>query len=159
MASGVIDSPALCYRAVLAGGGDRRPIVRKETEWRNPRIRSHAVPLPAGRKDRRGGNGGRLKALDTTLEREVAIKVLPDSFAADAERLARFEREAQLLAFLNHPGIATIHGLHDAEGVRCLAMELAPGIDLAQRLAAGTAAGGRSARYRLAGGYGARSSA
>jgi len=77
------------------------------------------------------------RAVDTTLDREVAIKVLPDAFAADAERLARFDREAKMLASLNHPGIATIHGLHQVEGIRFLAMELVPGADLAHRIAGG----------------------
>ena len=84
-----------------------------------------------------GGMGVVWRALDTTLDREVAIKILPDLFSEDPDRLARFEREAKLLASLNHPGIATIHGLHQAEGIRFLAMELAPGIDLARRLAEG----------------------
>ena len=84
-----------------------------------------------------GGMGVVWRAVDTTLDREVAIKVLPDLFAEDPDRLARFEREAKLLASLNHPGIATIHGLHEAGGIRFLAMELAPGIDLARRLAEG----------------------
>ncbi|PYT16701.1 MAG: protein kinase, partial [Acidobacteria bacterium] len=61
-----------------------------------------------------GGMGVVWRALDTTLDREVAIKILPDLFSEDPDRLARFEREAKLLASLNHPGIATIHGLHQA---------------------------------------------
>jgi len=81
-----------------------------------------------------GGMGVVWKALDTTLDREVAIKVLPDLMSADPERLARFEREAKLLASLNHPGIATIHGFHEAGGVRFLAMELVAGDTLAHRL-------------------------
>ena len=84
-----------------------------------------------------GGMGVVWKALDTTLDREVAIKGLPEAFASDAERLARFQREAKLLASLNHPNIATIHGLHEAEGIRFLAMELVAGQDLSKRLAAG----------------------
>jgi eukaryotic-like serine/threonine-protein kinase len=84
-----------------------------------------------------GGMGVVWRARDTTLDREVAIKVLPDVFADDPQRLARFEREAKVLASLNHPGIATIHGLHEAQGVHFLAMELVPGVDLAQRLATG----------------------
>ncbi len=84
-----------------------------------------------------GGMGVVWRAVDTTLEREVAIKFLPDLFSGDSDRLARFEREAKLLASLNHPGIATIHGLHQVENVRFLAMELAPGTDLARRLAEG----------------------
>ena len=68
-----------------------------------------------------GGMGQVWRAVDTALDREVAIKILPREFAEDAERLARFEREARLLASLNHPNIAIVHGLHEAEGVRFLA--------------------------------------
>ena len=64
-----------------------------------------------------GAMGVVWKATDTTLNREVAIKILPEAFAADPERLARFEREAKLLASLNHPGIAAVYGLHEANGV------------------------------------------
>jgi len=81
-----------------------------------------------------GGMGVVWKALDTTLGREVAVKVLPDLFARDAERLSRFEREAKLLASLNHPNIAAVYGLHEAEGARFLAMEMIGGEDLARRL-------------------------
>ena len=84
-----------------------------------------------------GGMGVVWKASDTTLHRDVAIKVLPDLFAHDPERLARFEREARLLASLNHPHIASIFGLHTADGVRFLAMELVEGEDLAQRIVRG----------------------
>jgi serine/threonine protein kinase len=84
-----------------------------------------------------GGMGVVWRAVDTTLDREVAIKILPDAFAANPERLARFEREAKLLASLNHPNIATVFGVHDSEGTRFLAMELIPGEDLAQRLRGG----------------------
>ncbi|HYV85139.1 MAG TPA: protein kinase [Patescibacteria group bacterium] len=84
-----------------------------------------------------GGMGVVWRAVDVTLDREVAIKVLPEHFADDPDRLSRFEREARLLASLNHPGIATIHGLHQARGVHFLAMELVPGTDLARRLEAG----------------------
>lgn len=89
------------------------------------------VPLGAG------GMGEVYRARDTKLNREVALKVLPAAFARDAERMARFEREAQLLASLNHPGIAAIYGLEDSEGVRALVMELAEGPTLADRLAEG----------------------
>ena len=77
------------------------------------------------------------RARDTKLNRDVALKVLPDSFANDPDRLARFEREAQVLASLNHPNIAHIHGLEDSGGVRALVMELVEGEDLAQRLTRG----------------------
>jgi serine/threonine protein kinase len=84
-----------------------------------------------------GGMGVVWKALDTTLDREVAVKILPDEFAGQPERLARFEREAKLLASLNHPHIAAIYGIHESEGRRFLAMELVPGEDLSQRLSRG----------------------
>ena len=81
-----------------------------------------------------GGMGVVWRATDSTLGRDVAIKVLPDLFASDPERLARFEREARLLASLNHPHVASIFGLDSANGVRFLAMELVEGADLAERL-------------------------
>jgi tetratricopeptide (TPR) repeat protein/predicted Ser/Thr protein kinase len=74
-----------------------------------------------------GGMGVVWKALDTTLDREVAIKILPDAFQQDPEKLTRLEREAKLLASLNHPNVATIHGLHKDDGVWFLAMELIEG--------------------------------
>jgi Tol biopolymer transport system component len=85
-----------------------------------------------------GGMGEVWKAADTTLGRDVALKFLPASFSAEPERLQRFEREAKLLASLNHPNIAGIYGLHDHQGIRFLAMELVPGEDLAQRLEKGS---------------------
>ena len=84
-----------------------------------------------------GGMGEVWRAADTTLGRDVALKFLPATLAADPERLARFEREAKVLASLNHPGIAGIYGLHEDHGIRFLAMELVPGEDLAQRLERG----------------------
>ena len=84
-----------------------------------------------------GGMGVVWKAVDTTLDREVAIKILPEAFAADPERLARFEREAKLLASLNHPNIAAVYGLHEVppatgsgRALRFLAMELIRGRSL-----------------------------
>ena len=84
-----------------------------------------------------GGMGDVYLAKDTKLGREVAIKVLPEDFAADEERLARFRREAQVLAALNHPNIAAIYGLEEDDGVHYLALELVPGETLAERLARG----------------------
>ncbi len=84
-----------------------------------------------------GGMGEVYRAEDTNLSREVAIKVLPEQFTQDPQRLARFEREAKLLAQLNHPNIAAIYGLEEAEGVRFLALELVPGETLAERVAKG----------------------
>jgi serine/threonine-protein kinase len=110
------------------------------------RIEDHEVSIETGRsllhyllveKLGEGGMGVVWKAVDTTLDREVAIKFLPDAFAQDPERLARFEREAKLLASLNHPNIAAVYSVHEAEGLRFLAMEMVPGEDLAQRLTHG----------------------
>ncbi len=84
-----------------------------------------------------GGMGVVWKAADTTLGRDVAIKILPPVLAGDAERLERFAREARLLASLNHPGVAAIYGLHEDGDVHFLAMELVEGEDLAQRLQRG----------------------
>ena len=84
-----------------------------------------------------GGMGEVYQATDTKLKRQVAIKVLPESVAADAERLARFQREAEVLASLNHPNIAAIHGLEESGGMTALAMELVEGDDLSQRIAQG----------------------
>ncbi len=77
------------------------------------------------------------RARDTKLDRDVAIKILPEAFAHDADRLARFQREAKTLASLNHPNIATIHGLEESGGVTALVMELVEGDDLSQRIARG----------------------
>ena len=86
-----------------------------------------------------GGMGVVWRATDFTLGREVAIKVLPSDFARDASRLARFDREAKLLAALNHPNIAAVYSLHDDGGRRFLAMEYVEGDDLSVRLARGRA--------------------
>jgi eukaryotic-like serine/threonine-protein kinase len=84
-----------------------------------------------------GGMGEVYRARDTRLDRNVAIKILPQAFVADAERVARFQREAKVLASLNHPHIAAIYGLEEAEHVTALVMELVEGEDLAQRLTRG----------------------
>ena len=76
-------------------------------------------------------------ASDSRLDREVAIKLLPESFANDSLRMARFEREAKLLASLNHPNIAAIYGVEEADGRKALVMEYVPGEDLAKRLLRG----------------------
>jgi eukaryotic-like serine/threonine-protein kinase len=84
-----------------------------------------------------GGMGEVYRATDTKLKRQVAIKILPPSVAADLDRLARFQREAEVLASLNHPHIAAIYGLEDADGVKALVMELVEGPTLADRIAQG----------------------
>ena len=89
-----------------------------------------------------GGMGVVYRAEDMNLNRQVAIKLLPDMFSDDPERLARFEREAKLLASLNHPNIAAIHGLEKAAGKRFLVMELVEGEDSGAADCRGTASGG-----------------
>jgi serine/threonine protein kinase len=84
-----------------------------------------------------GGMGVVWRARDTSLDRDVAIKILPDLLAADPDRRGRFEREARLLAALNHSGIAGVYGLHESDGVTFIAMEYVPGEDLAERLQRG----------------------
>ncbi len=97
------------------------------------RIGSHEVIAALGA----GGMGQVYRARDTNLGREVAIKILPEAFASDPERVARFEREARVLASLNHPNIATIHGLERANGQSFLIMELVAGETLATRVERG----------------------
>src|SRR6476620_8703128 len=84
-----------------------------------------------------GGMGEVYQATDTKLGRSVAIKVLPEAFTHDADRLARFEREARVLASLNHSNIAAIHGLEESGGRRFLVMELVGGETLAERIKRG----------------------
>src|SRR5499427_4730140 len=81
-----------------------------------------------------GGMGEVYRGLDSKLNREVAIKVLPESFAQDPERVARFQREAQVLASLNHPNIAAIYGLEESNGSLALIMEFVDGPTLADRI-------------------------
>ena len=95
-----------------------------------------------------GGMGEVYRAHDTRLERDVALKILPEAFVADAERLARFKREAHLLASLNHPNIAAIYGLEDAGSAPAIVMELVEGPTLADRIAGQPLAIGRCAGDR-----------
>ena len=83
------------------------------------------------------GMGVVYRASDSRLGRQVAIKVLPERFAHDPERLARFEREARMLASLNHSAIGAIHGIEESGGVRFLVLELVPGETLAERVRTG----------------------
>jgi serine/threonine-protein kinase len=77
------------------------------------------------------------RAHDSKLNRDVALKVLPDQFAPDADRLARFKREAQVLASLNHPHIGGIHGVEETNGIHALVLEMIEGVTLADRIARG----------------------
>src|SRR2546425_609920 len=85
-----------------------------------------------------GGMGEVYRARDTKLNRDIAVKVLPAAFSKDVDGIARFRREAQLLASLNHPNIASIYGLEESNGDVALALELVEGEDLAERLKRGS---------------------
>src|SRR6516165_4889044 len=137
----------------LAAACEREPDLRREVESRmggaqteltSPvatqerwppgfTLGSYEILTPLGA----GGMGEVYRAKDTKLRREVAIKVLPCEFQSDPARLARFEREAQVLASLNHPHIAAIYGLEESDGVRFLVLELVEGPTLADRIAQG----------------------
>ena len=95
------------------------------------RVGDYEIVAPIGA----GGMGEVYRAKDTRLRRDVALKVLPAAFARDPDRMARFQREAEVLASLNHPNIAAIHGLVEQDAVRALVMELVEGPTLADRLA------------------------
>jgi serine/threonine protein kinase len=111
--------------------GDRHP------RWRNPadrrRIGVYHIQTLLGA----GGMGEVYRAKDTKLNREVALKVLPNAFTRDPDRLARFKREAQVLASLNHPHIGAIHGFEDSGDIHALVLELVEGDTLAERIARG----------------------
>ena len=97
------------------------------------RLGHYAVTTKIGE----GGMGEVWQATDTKLNRQVALKILPETFATDPDRLARFQREAQVLASLNHPGIAAIYGIEEADDTRALVLELVEGPTLAERIAQG----------------------
>jgi serine/threonine protein kinase len=97
------------------------------------RLGSYEIVAPLGA----GGMGEVYRARDTLLKRDVALKVLPAAFAQDPERMARFQREAELLASLNHPNIAILHGLVESDGQRALVMELVAGETLGARMKRG----------------------
>src|SRR5712692_4749466 len=94
---------------------------------------SHEITALLGR----GGMGEVYRARDTKLRREVAIKILPDEFSRDPDRVSRFQREAEVLASLNHPNIAAIYDVEEAQGLRFLVLELVDGETLAERIARG----------------------
>jgi serine/threonine protein kinase/Tol biopolymer transport system component len=116
--------------------------------WRSPPPVNDAEPMPLLNGTRigpyeivsalgAGGMGEVYRARDSKLNREVALKVLPDAFTRDPDRLGRFKREAQVLAALNHPNIAAIYGFEDCDGVQALVLELVEGLTLADRIAQG----------------------
>ena len=107
-------------------------------------------PYTVAAKIGEGGMGEVWQARDTKLDRDVALKVLPEAFTSDPDRLARFEREAKVLASLNHPNIGSIYGLEEAEGIRALVLELVEGPTLADRNQAGPDPHRRSPPHRQA---------
>src|SRR2546422_1088916 len=108
-----------------------------------PRVGQRFGPYEIGSLLGAGGMGEVYRARDTKLARDVAIKILPHAFTADADRRARFEREARLLAALNHPHIGAIYGFEDRDGIHALVLELVEGETLAERLAPSSARGQR----------------
>jgi serine/threonine protein kinase len=120
-----------------------RPVIDVAAGWRS--VAEHPI-LPAGsvigpyevvEPVGAGGMGEVYRARDTKLGRDVALKVLPEGFSLDRDRLARFTREAQVLASLNHPNIAAIYELEDASGVQALVLEFVEGPTLAERISQG----------------------
>jgi serine/threonine-protein kinase len=126
-AEGFLEAPAIEVAAKALAGGQSQSILLGQ------RLGSFKIASLLGA----GGMGEVYQAHDTKLGRDVAIKVLPSAFVHDAERLARFQREARMLAVLNHPNIATIYGLEQSDDVHYLVMELVPGHTLAERVSAG----------------------
>ena len=120
-----LDEPALAVAARLVA--DEIPVLTGRAFG----------PYRIGRLLGAGGMGDVYRGRDTVLDRDVAIKILPEAFNDDAERLARFKQEAQFLASLGHPNIAAIYGVLDADGIRGLVLELVDGETLADRIARG----------------------
>jgi serine/threonine protein kinase len=128
-AQGFLSAPAMALVAELSGGAGHSMLTGR-------RIGVYLFQSLLGA----GGMGEVYRARDTKLGRDVAIKILPRAFTADPDRLARFEREARVLASLNHPNIGSIYGLEEGEGVRALVLELVEGETLAERIAKGSRA-------------------
>ena len=125
-AGSFVETPALDLAARALAQKQSQPLVGR-------RLGPYEILSLLGK----GGMGEVYRARDTRLDRQVAIKVLPEAFTGDPERLARFEREAKLLASLNHPNIAAIYGLEEADGKRFLVLELVEGETLAEWLPRG----------------------
>ena len=121
-----LETPAAAIAGALDGAPGRSLMVGRQ-------LGPYKILAPLGA----GGMGEVYRAHDSKLGREVAIKILPPHFTADAERRARFAREARLLATLNHPHIGAIYGLEETDGVTALVLELVEGPTLAERLARG----------------------
>ena len=123
---GFMDQPAVQVAAEIVGGRSAAPLTGRQ-------IGVYEIGLLLGA----GGMGEVYRARDVRLGRDVALKFLPPAFTTDPDRLARFEREARLLAALNHPHIGAIYGIEEADGIRALVLELVEGDTLADRVATG----------------------
>jgi serine/threonine protein kinase len=132
-AGGFVQGPAIEALAPSAAGALREGTSADYRLRRGGRLGHYEIRSAIGK----GGMGEVWKAHDTTLQREVAIKMLPEELAHDADRLARLDREATLLASLNHPNIAAIYGLEEHQGTRFLILELVEGRTLAECLERG----------------------
>src|SRR5262245_33770265 len=122
-----------CHAGSTSVMGGYNPDVPQMSLTAGDRLGPYTILGPLGT----GGMGEVYRARDPRLGRDVALKLLPPAFAQDADRLARFQREAQVLASLNHPNIGAIHGIEDAAGARALVLELVEGPTLADRIAQG----------------------
>ncbi|HXH51111.1 MAG TPA: protein kinase, partial [Terriglobia bacterium] len=129
-ASSFLEKPAIEMATVVLAKEKQLSDPSKPTLERGTLIAHYRLTGKIGE----GGMGEVYRAHDTKLQRDVALKILPQIMAQDAERMARFEREAQVLASLNHPNIAAIHGLEESNGIDALVMELVEGETLAERI-------------------------
>ncbi|HEV2245059.1 MAG TPA: serine/threonine-protein kinase, partial [Terriglobia bacterium] len=129
-AGSYLETPPVEMAAKAFGKAERSPAASNAALEPGTMIAHYRVTASLGA----GGMGEVYRARDTKLQRDVALKILPQAMASDADRMARFEREAQVLASLNHPNIAAIYGLEESNGIRALAMELVEGATLAEKI-------------------------
>src|SRR5690348_4479072 len=129
-AGSYLETPPAEMAAKAFGKGERSPAASTSVLELGTMIAHYRVTARLGA----GGMGEVFRARDTKLQRDVALKILPQAMARDAERMARFEREAQVLASLNHPNIAAIYGLEESNGIRALVMELVEGETLGEKI-------------------------
>src|SRR5206468_3805404 len=134
LARGELNAPGLRLEDLVQPRRQPAPVQDSARMFRSitigTQLGSHEIVALLGK----GGMGEVYRARDTKLKRDVAIKVLPDEFSRDADRLSRFQREAEVLASLNHPNIAAIYDLEEANGSQFLVLELVDGETLADRL-------------------------
>ena len=130
-------SPECCCRASRRTTNHRRVELGFDIAEMRFTVGTRVGPYEIAAQIGAGGMGEVYRARDTRLKRDVALKILPESFATESDRLLRFQREAEVLASLNHPNIAHVYGLEQSDGVQALVMELVEGPTLADRIAQG----------------------